>query len=56
MNDFDTGRIISVIGLIIFLTLIMFLMFGCSSMDREMMEWEGVYDCVEMSDGGAFCK
>lgn len=29
---------------------------GCSSMDREMMEFEGTYDCVVMSDGGAFCK
>lgn len=33
-----------------------FLLTGCTTMDREMMEWEGDYDCVVMQDSRVFCK
>ena len=34
----------------------LYLLSGCSTVDREMMEWEGDYDCVVLSDKRVFCK
>lgn len=36
--------------------LVVFGLTGCSTTDREMMEWEGTYDCVVMADKRTFCK
>lgn len=45
-----------IMGFVIFVLAIAFFLTACSSLDREMMEWEGDYDCIVMSDGRTFCK
>lgn len=36
--------------------LLVFGLCGCSTTDREMMEWEGDYDCIVTIDKQVFCK